>query len=344
MTQLSTSRIPGGFIEKTARVNGVTLNYATGGTGPAVVLLHGYPQTWYMWRKVMPALAEQYTVIAPDLRGSGGSDAPATGYDKASLAEDIHQLLLALGHADEVSLVGHDIGGTVSYAYAAAHRDSIRRLTVIEAPQIDESLYQFPSVTPAGPGFWNFGFFMLDNGLPERIVGGREDPWIAGFVDWLEVVKGAVDPDAVAEYAAHLRRPGHLEASYAYFRTFHDDAEATIRHREMPLAMPVLAIGGEGALGQAIPDQMHLYAGDVTGAVFPCGHWGRGGKPGTAAQAPAAVPRLARRAREGGDTQLRYGLLAELVAAPGEVRLRRVTGDWVFVVPAAAGVAPTMAG
>jgi Predicted hydrolases or acyltransferases (alpha/beta hydrolase superfamily) len=98
VTQLSTSRIPGGFTEKTARVNGVTLNYATGGTGPAVVLLHGYPQTWYMWRKVMPALAEQYTVIAPDLRGSGGSDAPAAGYDKASLAEDIHQLLLALGH------------------------------------------------------------------------------------------------------------------------------------------------------------------------------------------------------------------------------------------------------
>jgi pimeloyl-ACP methyl ester carboxylesterase len=123
------------------------------------------------------------------------------------------------------------------------------------------------------PGFWNFGFFMLDNGPPERIVSGREDTWIAGFVDWLEVVKGAVDPDAVAEYAAHLRRPGHLGASYAYFRTFHGDVEATIRHRETPLAMPVLAIGGEGALGQAIPDQMQMYAGDVTGAVFPCGHW-----------------------------------------------------------------------
>ena len=105
------------------------------------------------------------------------------------------------------------------------------------------------------------------------MVSGREDTWIAGFVDWLEVVKGAVDPGAVAEYAAHLRRPGHLGASYAYFRTFYGDAEATIRHRETPLAMPVLTIGGEGALGQAIPDQMHLYAGDVTGAVLPCGHW-----------------------------------------------------------------------
>src|SRR5258706_4055923 len=90
VTQLSTSRIPGGFTEKTARVNGVTLNYATGGTGPAVVLLHGYPQTWYIWRKVMPALAEQYTGIAPDLRGSSRADALATGYAKASMAADIH--------------------------------------------------------------------------------------------------------------------------------------------------------------------------------------------------------------------------------------------------------------
>ena len=107
----------------------------------------------------------------------------------------------------------------MAYAFAAAHRDSIRRLAIVESPQIDESLYQFPSVTPAGPGFWNFGFFMLDNGLPERIVSGREDTWIAGFVDSLEVVKGAVNPDTVAEYAAPLRRPGHLGASYASFFT-----------------------------------------------------------------------------------------------------------------------------
>jgi pimeloyl-ACP methyl ester carboxylesterase len=112
MTQLSTSEIPGGFTENTAQVNGVTLNYAIGGTGPAVVLLHGYPQTWYMWRKVMPALAGQYTVIAPDLRGSGGSDAFATGYDKAGLAEDVHQLLVALGRAGQVNVVGHDIGAS----------------------------------------------------------------------------------------------------------------------------------------------------------------------------------------------------------------------------------------
>jgi pimeloyl-ACP methyl ester carboxylesterase len=273
MTQLSTSQIPGGFTENTVQVNGITLSYAAAGTGPAVVLLHGYPQTWYMWRKVMPALAARYTVIAPDLRGSGGSDAPADGYDKATLATDIHQLLLALGHSGQVSVVGHDIGAIVAYAYAAAHPGSVRRLALLEAPQIDESLYQFPSITPAGPGLWNFGFFALGNGLPERIVAGREDIWAGGFIDWLELVKGGVGGRAIAEYAAHLRRPGHLRASYEYFRAFPRDAQDTIRSRGTTLTMPVLAIGAEGALGQLVPDQAQAYADHVTGAVLPCGHW-----------------------------------------------------------------------
>jgi pimeloyl-ACP methyl ester carboxylesterase len=273
VTLLSASSVPDGFTEKTAQENGITLSYAIGGAGPAVVLLHGYPQTWYMWRKVMPALADRYTVIAPDLRGSGGSEAPEGGYDKATLAEDIYQLLAALGHTGEVNLVGHDIGAIVAYAYAAAHPDSVCRLALLEAPQIDVTLYQFPALTPAGPGLWNFGFFMLGNGLPERIVEGREDIWAEGFIDWLELVKGGVGAQAIAEYAEHLRRPGHLRASYEYFKAFPRDAEATIRNRATTLAMPVLAIGGEGALGQVVPDQARAYAKDVTGTVLQCGHW-----------------------------------------------------------------------
>src|SRR6202034_3286868 len=100
---------------------------------------------------------------------------------------------------------------------------------------------------------------------------GREDTWIAGCVDWLEVVKGGVDPDAIAEYAAQLLLSAHLAASSASFRTFHRDVEDTIRDRETPLSMPVLAIGGEGALGQVVLDLAERYANDVKGAVFPCG-------------------------------------------------------------------------
>jgi pimeloyl-ACP methyl ester carboxylesterase len=273
MPLLTTSRVPAGFTETAAPANGITINYVRGGAGPALVLLHGYPQTWYMWRKVLPALAEHFTVIAPDLRGSGGSDAPTNGYGKSILAEDIHQLLVGLDLADEVSLVGHDIGTMVAYAYAAAHRDSTSRLVLIEAPLADESLYQFPSLTAQGPGLWNFGFFNLQNGLPERMLAGREDTWVGGFVDWLEVVKGGVDEQAIAEYAAHLRQPGHTRASFEYFRAFDADVAETIHHRDTPLTIPVLAIGAEGTMGQMVHDQVVSYATDVTGDLAPTGHW-----------------------------------------------------------------------
>jgi pimeloyl-ACP methyl ester carboxylesterase len=270
---LDTSRLPAGFQEATLEANGITLNYARGGTGPALVLLHGYPQTWYMWRKVMPTLAEQFTVIAPDLRGSGGSEAPASGYDKATLADDIHELLLALGLADEVSLVGHDIGTLVAYTYASAHRDTTRHLVVIDAPLPDKSIYQFPSIMPSGPGLWNFGFFTLENGLPEQMLAGREETWVRGFVDWMEVIKGGVGDEAIAEYAAQLQRPGHTRASFQYFHTLHADIAHTTEHRGEPLTMPVLAIGAEATLGDMVRAQLTTFASDVTGSIAPTGHW-----------------------------------------------------------------------
>jgi pimeloyl-ACP methyl ester carboxylesterase len=273
MPLLTASKVPDGFVEKMIQVNGIAVNYAVGGAGPTVVLLHGYPQTWYSWRKIMPALAERYTVIAPDLRGSGGSDAPESGYDKATLAEDVHQLLVALGLEEQVNVVGHDIGTMVAYAYAAAHPSSTRRLVLLEAPQVDEMAYQLPAWTPTGPGLWNFGFFTLDNGLQEKIVAGREDIWVEGFVGWMERVKGGVDDQAIAEYAQALRRPGYLHASYEYFKTFPRDVQDTIRNRSTTLTMPVLAVGAEGALGELVPEQAQKYADDVTSAVVPGGHW-----------------------------------------------------------------------
>jgi pimeloyl-ACP methyl ester carboxylesterase len=226
-----------------------------------------------MWRKVMPELAAQFTVIAPDLRGSGGSDAPASGYDKATLADDVHQLLVALDLADQVSVVGHDIGMLVAHAYASAHRDSTRHLVVIDAPLPDQSIYQFPSIMPTGPGLWNFGFFTLQNGLPEQMLAGREETWVRGFVDWMEVVKGAVGDEAIAEYATQLKRPGHTRASFQYFHTLHDDITHTTENRGQPLAMPVLAIGAEATLADTVRAQLTTYASNVTGAIAPTGHW-----------------------------------------------------------------------
>jgi pimeloyl-ACP methyl ester carboxylesterase len=112
---------PAGFTEHKTTIGPLGVNYVIGGHGQTVVLLHGYPQTWYMWRHILPALAEHYTVIAPDLPGAGKSDAPGKGYDKKTMAAEIHELLVRLGKDRDIRLVGHDIGTMVAYAYAAAH-------------------------------------------------------------------------------------------------------------------------------------------------------------------------------------------------------------------------------
>ncbi|GAB3805607.1 alpha/beta fold hydrolase [Micromonospora zhanjiangensis] len=165
-------RVPDSFTEQTARIGDVTINYVRGGRRSTLVLLHGYPQSWYMWRKVLPELAGQHTVIAPDLRGSGGSDVPTGGYDKKTLAADVHGLLTQLGLDDDVSVVGHDIGAVVAYAYAAAHRDRVRKLVLTEAPIPDQSLYQLPTLTTRGPGLWNLGYFTVLT-MPVLALGAR---------------------------------------------------------------------------------------------------------------------------------------------------------------------------
>jgi pimeloyl-ACP methyl ester carboxylesterase len=121
------------FSDHTASVNGIQLHYVIGGQGDPIVLLHGWPETWYAWRHVMPALAKNYTVIAPDLRGLGDSSKPPTGYDGKTVAEDIHQLVTHLGF-ETIFLVGHDIGTQVAYSYAAAHPTEVKRLAVMELP------------------------------------------------------------------------------------------------------------------------------------------------------------------------------------------------------------------
>src|ERR1041384_1937730 len=121
------------FSHHTASVNGIQMHYVIGGNGDPVVLLHGWPETWYAWHKVMPALAKNYTVIAPDLRGLGDSSKPLTGYDGKTTAEDIHQLVAQLGFKD-IFLVGHDFGVQVAYSYAAAHPNDVRRLVILDIP------------------------------------------------------------------------------------------------------------------------------------------------------------------------------------------------------------------
>ncbi|MFI9560443.1 alpha/beta fold hydrolase [Nonomuraea endophytica] len=264
-------RVPAGFAERTARVNGITVNYVRGGRGPTLVLLHGYPQTWYEWRDILPALARHFTVIAPDLRGAGGSSTPPGGYDKKTMAADLDGLLSQLGLDHVVNLVGHDIGTMVAYSYAAQHQDRVAKLVLSEAPIPDATVYTFPSLTPKGPGFWNFGFFDVRNGLPEQIIRGREEVWIKGFIRMLAVHGDrAADPRSVREYARNLS----LQGSFGWFRALNRDVADNKQLREEKLRMPVLAIGADHSLGSFVPNQVRQYADNVQGKVIAdSGHW-----------------------------------------------------------------------
>ncbi|MER6083499.1 alpha/beta hydrolase [Streptomyces sp. NPDC001833] len=267
-------RIPAGFSEHKTRVAGIGINYVIGGHGPTLLLIHGYPQTWYEWHGIMPALARHYTVIAPDLPGAGRSDAPASGYDKKTMAAELHALLVSLGKDQDVNVVGHDIGTMVAYSYAAQYPHSVRKLVLSEAPIPDPGIYKFPALTAKGPGVWNFGFFSLQTGLPESLIRGRELTWTSGFMRGIAVRKDALTPDDLAVFASYLRDYAHLEASFAWFRTFPQDIADNARFRKRPLTMPVLAIGADGSLGSSVAQQVRQYATHVTPAVVPdSGHW-----------------------------------------------------------------------
>lgn len=257
------------FAHRTANVNNVRLHYVQGGKGDAVVLLHGFGSTWYMWRYVMPALAQRYTVIAPDLRGAGDSSKPTTGYDKRTLAEDIYQLVRERG-AKRVYLVGHDIGVMVAYAYAAAHPDEVSKLVILD------------SVPPGSgdwdnyvrePKRWHFAFHQAPN-LPEALVAGRERMYLNRF--WQDL---AYNPTAITEadkdeYLRGYAAPGGMRAAFEYYRTMPQDVKDNKEYFKRKLAMPILALGGVQGNGKLVLDFMKTVSADVSGGVIEqCGHW-----------------------------------------------------------------------
>lgn len=274
---------PIGFTSEFATIHGLRLHYVTGGSGPVLMLLHGYPQNWYMWRGVAPGLAEHFTVVALDLRGSGQSQAPALSYDKTTLAADVRGVLEHLGFAEDVRLVGHDIGAMVAYAYAAQYPQNVSSLVLTEAPlPLADFMYGSPALTAAGPWMWKFGFFSVTNGLPESMVSGRETVWVRGFMDLLARHPETISTQDVEVYAHALRDPARLRAGFEYYRAFPTDIADVDRYRERgPLEMPVQALGGQYMLGELVGDHARRVASDVTGAVISdSGHWVAEEQPG----------------------------------------------------------------
>lgn len=256
------------IVSRTAEVDGVALHYMTAGHGTPLILLHGYAETSLMWKPIIPVLAKRFMVIAPDLPGIGDSAIPKDGLDMKSAATRIHSLVRSLGVA-KAEVVGHDIGLMVAYAYAAQFPTEVEKLVVMDAflPGVEgwEAVYDNPEI-------WHFRFH---GATPEALVRGRERIFFEYFWNELAADKRRSIPEADRKaYAAAYARPGRMRAGWAYFVSFQQAAKDFAQLSQTKLTMPVLVIGGEKSLGEALGRQMKVVASNVTIVVLKdTGHW-----------------------------------------------------------------------
>lgn len=270
--------LPPGFTSTFAShvidVGGLDLHAVVGGDGPPLLLISGWPQTWYAWRLVMPSLAERYTVVAVDPRGVGRSEMPESGYDTGTLAGDMVALMRSLGH-ERFAVVGHDVGMWIGYALAADHPASVARLAVAEAV--------IPGLSPSPPllasrqandRLWHFAFNRLSS-LNEEMLQGRERSYFG-----LQFLTKAATPTSIPDYAVDtylaplIGDRERLHASFQCYRALDDTMEQNARRRETPLTVPVLAVGGETNTAGLVADTMRLVSDAVTGVIIPgCGHY-----------------------------------------------------------------------
>jgi pimeloyl-ACP methyl ester carboxylesterase len=263
-----TEQLPAGFTEKSTMVNGVRINYKIGGQGPVVVLLHGYTQTSHMWLPLLPVLAKNCTVIAPDLRGAGNSDRPQGGYDKKTMAKDIRELVHQLDFS-EVSIVGHDIGLMVAYAYAAQYPAEVSKVVLMDAflPGIGnwKSVWLMRDL-------WHFHFY---GETPLALVKGRERIYFEHFWNDFAADRTKSVPEADRQfYAAAYARDDGMRAGFEYFKNFEQDAKDFEGLSTTKLNVPFLVLTGEKASGTFLIDQVNLVATNVSGTVVQgSGHW-----------------------------------------------------------------------
>ena len=254
-----------------ADLGDVRLHYVTMGEGFPVVLLHGWPQSWYEWRHIMPELARTYRVIAPDLRGLGDSSRPLDGYDKKTVGNDIFRLLqrLAIG---SFFLVGHDWGGPTAYAIAAAHPDAVKKLAILDVAIPGDGSANISQ----GGRRWHHAFHQTPD-LPEALVAGREDIYFGWFYRNYGARPDAIPEADITEYLRVYRQPGALRAGFSYYRAIPQDiADNEAIAARFKLPMPVLARGGDSGWGRRmeVVESWRRLAVDVQGGVIAdCGHW-----------------------------------------------------------------------
>jgi pimeloyl-ACP methyl ester carboxylesterase len=266
--------LPTGFTDTfTGRmidIPGMRLHAVIGGSGPPLLLVHGWPENWYAWRFLMPTLARHFTVIAVDQRGMGLSDKPQEGYDTATLANDLVAMMRALGH-ERFALAGHDTGFAIAYAVAADHPERVERVALAEIPGPPGSAPSPPLFIPSplNDRLWHIPFNRVEH-LPEQLVEGREDL----FYGYEFAIQGKL-PDATVSYYCDLfKNPDSLRGSFGWYRYFDATVAQNQYRKTHRLVMPVLAIGGEAGYATMVGEAMQDLGDDVQSVVIPgSGHW-----------------------------------------------------------------------
>jgi pimeloyl-ACP methyl ester carboxylesterase len=249
---------------------GLRFHYLFQGAGFPVILLSGFPESCYAWRKVIPELAGNYRVIAPDLPGQGDSDRPSDGYDTSTVAKRLDLFLSKLG-LDRFHLVGHDVGAWVAFTYAATFRSRIETLTVIDAGIPGISLRAEIRLQEAR-NRWHFLFQQVPE-LAETIVAGREEAYISWFFRNKAARPDVFSEEDIKEYTRVYSVPGAMAASFKFYQAVPESMEQNRALGEKKLSFPVLAIGGERGSTPHIGEDLLPFALNTRGLTFPCGHY-----------------------------------------------------------------------
>lgn len=259
---------PDGFKTLDVQVNGAVIHVRVGGSGPAVVMLHGFGDTGDMWAPLAAKLTSDHTIVVPDLRGMGLSSHPESGYEKKNQARDIAAVLDAL-KIDKVALVTHDIGNMVGYAFAAQYQARVTQWAIMDAPL--PGIGNWDQIL-LNPRLWHFNFRGPD---AERLVKGRERIYLDRFYNELSANPKRVDEATRDHYARLYARPGAMHSAFAQFAAFTQDAiDNKALLSQGKLKMPVLALGAEKSFGAQMAEELHFVAENVKGAIIAnSGHW-----------------------------------------------------------------------
>jgi pimeloyl-ACP methyl ester carboxylesterase len=270
--------------------NGVDLHFVTAGSGPPLILIHGFPQTWYQWRHVIDRLADRFTIIAPDLRGIGASPGPATGYDKPSLAGDVNAIVAQVCGDEPAFVVGHDMGSFVAFTYALRYRQQVKGLMLVDAPPPGTTIFESGKTRA-----WHIAFH-CQRDVAEMLVAGKERAYISQFIASRIYDTGAISEQDIDIYAAAYRAPGAMRAAFEMYRALDEDAQLNRAALEQGrLAMPVIVLAAAGRMNRAQLEQLGPEIAEdlqVT-LVDRCGHWISEEQPDVLAMAISALAKTA---------------------------------------------------